>query len=106
MRNIYLALLILCVGCASQRAETAHKRGYAHAQKKEWKQASVAFAEAVKLDPDEAKYHYNLAVALSQRGLYEQAALEAQETLRLDPAYEKASVLMAQLTHSINVTRY
>lgn len=100
MRKL-LVLMILLAGCSGQRADRAHSQGHAYANKKQWKEASEHYARAVKLDPAVPKYHYNLAVSLTKRGLYEQAAMEASEALRLDPGYERASILLSQLGSAI-----
>lgn len=52
--------------------------------------AVAAFSEAVKHEPDNPKYRYNLGVALGRSRMFAQAADEFREALRLNPAFPNA----------------
>lgn len=69
-----------------QRAEEANARGSELYENDEYEEAIRQFGQAVALVPDNAIYHTNLAVALSETGEYERAVAQFQEAIRLDPA--------------------
>jgi len=53
--------------------------------------ALAHFAEAARLKPDFAEDRFNHGVALAKAGRFAEAAREFQETLRLDPANDRAA---------------
>jgi len=70
--------------------------GTVHAQKKEWKAASEAFAEAVKHNGGDAMYHYKLGKSLYQSweeesgGSLELAQTHLEKAVELNPRLYKA----------------
>jgi tetratricopeptide (TPR) repeat protein len=92
LRSLFLILLVaVALGCAGQRAETLYEEGVAFGESGNNREAAEKFAAAIKLDPDVAKYHYGLGATLGNMRFYDQAVLELQEALRLEPYYPKAS---------------
>lgn len=92
----YLALIsLLAVGCAERQAADANARGVECAKRSDLRCAVKEFSEAVKAEPQTAKFHYNLSRALGQSGYYDQAAMEARRALECDPAYADASALLS-----------
>jgi Tfp pilus assembly protein PilF len=53
-------------------------------------EAIAQFRQSLRLNGDSAPTHYNLAFALSARGLRREAIGELQEALRIDPDYAQA----------------
>lgn len=51
--------------------------------------AERCFREAVRLEPEKAAYHFNLAVALKQEGKNEESEAEKQAGLKIDPSFLK-----------------
>jgi Flp pilus assembly protein TadD len=100
MRNIYLALLILCVGCASQRAKEANARGLACYANNDFRCAVAEFGAALRDQPDSRRYRYNLAISLSRIGNLSQAETELQTILQKDPADASARKLLTNVQAS------
>ena len=55
------------------------------ARKGLWREASFRFEQAVEKEPNNARAHNNLAVALEARGEYARALAEYKRALELDP---------------------
>lgn len=92
MKYLAIALAGLALfGCASQRAERLNKDGVAAAGRNDYRAAAASLGEAVHLRPDVAKYHYNFGIALARSGYYDQAVMEFQSALRIQPHYPDAS---------------
>ncbi len=53
-------------------------------------QAAIRYREAIRIDPDYAKAHHNLALVLVRQGDLEQAAEHLEEAIRIDPGYASA----------------
>ena len=103
MTKLLLIAVLALASCSGHHAEQAHRRGYEAAKAKDWTEASNAFAEAVKLDPNVAKYRYNYALALAHRGHLEHAQMEAQEAIRIDPTHKDASALLSSVGYQIQM---
>jgi Flp pilus assembly protein TadD len=52
--------------------------------------AIAEFEEAIKINPDDAKAHYNLGLTYDNQGRLDEAIAEYQEAIRLDPDYARA----------------
>lgn len=78
-------------------AETLNQRGIEAYERERFDEAIGLFRRAVALTPDNATFHCNLAVALWEKGLDEEAFAEYQQTLALDPANARALVEMGSL---------
>ncbi len=61
------------------------------------KEAGVALEDAVRLSPDRASAHLNLAAVRAEEGNLDAARRHAREALRLEPGYEKAVRLLRAL---------
>ena len=59
--------------------------------------ARIEFGEAVRLNPNNARTHFNYGVLLAKQGRLDEAQHEFEETLRLEPTYTKAHQYLAQL---------
>ena len=55
--------------------------------------------EAIRLEPHNARAHFNLGVALSQTGNYDQAVEYYREAIRLDPKHVAANFDMANVLY-------
>ena len=68
------------------------------------KDAVPLFQQATTADPNDADYHYNLAVALIHRGDPVAAQAELDTALKLHPTDEEATELKPRLAASIHLT--
>jgi tetratricopeptide (TPR) repeat protein len=60
-------------------------------------EAEGVYREALRLRPDSAGVHYGLAVVLWRLGRVDEAVLEAERSLRLDPGNSEAKALVEEL---------
>lgn len=74
----------------SQRAKEAYER-------KRLQEAETAIKEAIRLDPNKAKYHVQLAEIYIAKGWKTLAATEIQTALRVDPQDSEAKTLELKL---------
>lgn len=86
-----LAAVMMLMGCSGQRAEKLNREGNERLQKGDPRGAVAAFADAVSLQPNVPKYHFNLGLAYARMGHLDAASAQFSETLRLDPADVEAS---------------
>jgi Flp pilus assembly protein TadD len=104
MRRILVVLLVaVSLGCADPQAIYEEGRSLGNAG--QVREAAERFAEAIRLDPNVAEYHCGFGLALAKLRLYDQAALEFQEALRLQPFYPKASRLLTRVQGRIEWRR-
>lgn len=61
------------------------KFGVEAAQNGLWREAAFRWERALRIDPDNARIHNNLAVAYEGLGRFQEALREYQEAIRLDP---------------------
>ena len=86
-----MALAVLFPGlCRAQTAETYRKQAIEYSKEKSWDQAIANYREALKLEPNDAVTHYDLALALKYSGTPAQAVLEFQSALKLKPKWAEA----------------
>jgi RNA polymerase subunit RPABC4/transcription elongation factor Spt4 len=78
-------------------AEALNQQGIQAYEREQFDEAIGHFRRAVELTPDNATFHCNLAVALWEKGLDDEAFAEYQQTLALDPANARALVEMGSL---------
>ena len=76
--------------CRAQTAETYRKQAVEYSKEKSWDQAIANYREALKLEPNDAVTHYDLALALKYSGTPAQAVLEFQSALKLKPKWAEA----------------
>lgn len=69
-------------------------------QLKNTRDASEAFAEAVRLAPGDARIRFNAAVHENNAGNADQARILAQEVLNADPNHQGAKDLLAQISQT------
>lgn len=86
---LVLATVVLTAACGSyartDKAETQISFGSAVARKGLWREAAFRFAKAVEKEPNNARAHNNLAVALEASGEFARALAEYKKALELDP---------------------
>ncbi len=83
--------------------EVVNNQGVAAAR--QGKDATPLFQRASGADPNDADYHYNLAVSLYRRGDLLGAAREVDEAIRLHPADTEAADLKSHLAAGAHATR-
>lgn len=91
--SLFLALLLLMVGCSSGNGDLANagtqkQFGVRMARMNLWREATFRFQRAAEIEPHNAMAHNNLAVALEATGDFDAAAKEYREALRLDRSNE------------------
>jgi len=83
------AALLTASGCGStSRPESAEAQlsfGSRVAKKGLWREAAFRFQQALRKEPNNARAHNNLAVALEASGDYAGALTEYKKALELDP---------------------
>lgn len=84
-----LALLLVAGGCTSyahpERATTQIEFGTAVAEQGLWREAAFRFEKAIEKEPNNARAHNNLAVALEANGDFARALAEYKKALELEP---------------------
>ena len=87
--RIWVLLLLVAGACASYRhTETAGTQiafGTSVAKKGLWREAAFRYEQAVAKEPNNARAHNNLAVALEANGDFARALAEYKKALELDP---------------------
>ena len=82
------AAVLIVSGCTSysrpEKAETQISFGSNVARKGLWREAAFRFARAVEKEPNNARAHNNLAVALEASGEFARALAEYKRALELD----------------------
>lgn len=96
-----LSLVEEALGAGDARADLLILRGIALAQTGRPEEATLAFREAIRLEPTNAKAFYNLAVHLFHRQERVEALAMAREALRLDPRHESARELVARIEEEL-----
>jgi len=84
-------------------AEVTNNRGVAVARRGK-RNGAEFFARAVKDDPKESDYHFNLAIALLRSGNSSDAAKHLKEALALQASDQEARSLLETLTASLSST--
>lgn len=86
---IAIVFLLLAPGCASysrtDRAQSQIAFGSEVARKGLWREAAFRFEQAIAKEPNNARAHNNLAVALEATGEFARALAEYKKALDLDP---------------------
>jgi Flp pilus assembly protein TadD len=84
-----LGAVVLTAACSSyartDKAETQISFGSSVARRGLWREAAFRFAKAVEKEPNNARAHNNLAVALEAGGDFARALGEYKRALELDP---------------------
>lgn len=82
--------VLIVSGCTSysrpEKAETQISFGSNVARKGLWREAAFRFERAVEKEPNNARAHNNLAVALEAGGEFARALAEYKRALELDPS--------------------
>jgi tetratricopeptide (TPR) repeat protein len=72
------------------RAIAYYKGGFAWIDKKEYDNAIKYFDEAIRLDPQNARFYYERGIAWSYKRQQDKALADFSEAIRLDPAFAAA----------------
>jgi|GEM_PF-4401636 len=67
-------------------------------KKAKFTESTAAYQEAIRIDPQHVRAHFNLAGAASKRGDYNTAAKELREVISIDPRYAPGH---ANLAHAV-----
>ena len=82
-------VVAMAAGCSSytrtDKAQTQISFGSSVARKGLWREAAFRFERAVQQEPNNARAHNNLAVALEAEGEFARALAEYKRALELDP---------------------
>jgi len=86
--------------------------GLAHGKAGRYEEAIEAFNQAISIEPDEARAHYNLGICYKKLQLNEEAIRAYKEAIRIDPqygdAYVNLSLIYSDIEHkveAINILR-
>jgi hypothetical protein len=80
-------------------AQAALARGVAHAARNDWRKAIAAYAEALAIDPDEGRSHFETARAHARAGRKAEA-VAALEALRVRGGFQALSLLYEAARHA------
>jgi Flp pilus assembly protein TadD len=84
-----LGTVLATVACGSyartDKAQTQMSFGSEVARKGLWREAAFRFEKAVEKEPNNARAHNNLAVAMEASGEFARALAEYKKALQLDP---------------------
>jgi len=84
-----LGLVLVTTACSSyartDKAATQISFGSTVARKGLWREAAFRFQKAIEKEPNNARAHNNLAVALEASGEFAHALAEYKKALELDP---------------------
>jgi len=102
MRAAVLAAVLLVAaisGCTSREARIAESRKAAteYFDKKEWSEAKIAFLNLLKLAPNDAEAHYQMAETLWALQEYGEALWQYKEAARLAPENPQWTLKLAQV---------
>ena len=85
---LLVAAVVIAVGCSSysrtDKAQTQISFGGSVARRGLWREAAFRFERAVQQEPNNARAHNNLAVALEAEGEFARALAEYKKALELD----------------------
>ena len=80
---------VIAAGCSTysrtDKAQTQISFGSSVARRGLWREAAFRFERAVQQEPNNARAHNNLAVALEAEGEFSRALAEYKRALELDP---------------------
>lgn len=82
---IALALVAFLSSCSPPLHQSQLLFGIQAAGKDLWEEAIFRWKKVIKVDPDSAPAHNNLAVAYEKKGLFEEARKEYEIALNLNP---------------------
>ena len=98
---LLVAVLLLAAtsGCTSREARIAEQRKTAteYFDKKEWSEAKIALLNLLKLDPNDAAAHYQMAETLWALQEYGEALWQYKEASRLAPENAEWKLKLAQV---------
>jgi tetratricopeptide (TPR) repeat protein len=101
MRAVLVAVLLLAAlgGCTSREARIAEQRKTAteYYDKKEWSEAKIALLNLLKLTPNDAEAHYQMAETLWALQEYGEALWQYKEAARLAPDNAQWKLKLAQI---------
>ena len=92
--SILISALIFSIGCTTtvrdKAPEAYHEQGVDLAGSGKYQQAIVNFNQAIRLDPNNAKYYYNRGIAHGNLDQNQQALEDFDTAIRLNPNYAEA----------------
>src|SRR6516165_2498405 len=90
MASALVLSLALPAALFSQTAQSYRQQADEFLRSKSWDEAIVAYRKALELAPNDAVTHYDLGVALQNKGANRQALEEFETAVRLKPAWAQA----------------
>lgn len=94
------ALPLFLAACESDEEKLAafYSQGEAYAEEKKFQEAVIEYKNVLKIDPNHADAHYELAKAYMNLGRARDAYWEMSETVRLDPSNIEAALSFGALS--------
>lgn len=83
-------------------ARDYHNEAIEHARRGETDNAIEKFKKAIELVPDSFTYHYNYGLFLAKIESYDQAYIEFQRAMRLDPQNSRVKTMIEKLKKAIS----
>lgn len=78
-------------------AEKFNREALNHARQKDFPAAIQLWHEAIRLNPQDPNYHFNLGVASYEKGDYDNARQNLEQTLAICPIYARAYFLLGTI---------
>ena len=82
---LFISIIVLMKCASTGQVQNHLKFGIIAAQKDLWDEAIFQWKKAIKINPNSAAAHNNLAVAYEKKGLIEKAKEEYERALKLAP---------------------
>lgn len=106
MRRILVCVLVAsAIACAGARADRANRRGVALSRAGKYVEAIHEYGEAIRIDPNMAKAHFNMGLDYVSLRQPDQAAECFRRALAIDPSYTKASEELTRINRFLEARR-
>jgi tetratricopeptide (TPR) repeat protein len=95
-----VSVLLLFAACQSdeQKLDEFRERGAAYFEEGQFKEAIIEFKNVLKIDPNDAEAHHQLARSYIANQKFREAFWELNETVRLDPSNKDARLTLTGLS--------